>query len=297
MTNVVDAPETPHVTPPPSPHWPSRPRWFSSNRVRLERLRGTIIEMTESLEARSMFAAPDRRPALAAASMLLERASVAVEQGDLDTGWRLALEADVVSVAGDSADVLQARTEGLRSEMQEKMTGWRQSTAAGVLGKTGDAVPPEAVQHVMRLRNENSNNQYFKVKLVTSQLSLLGLLLASAIAAILVASYAGVAPLDAYTSRLAWAALLGAAGGMLSATRALTAGVRRKIPEQIADWPVTLTRPLIGATAGIGAWLFVQTGIVSVSATNADLAPLVTAFLAGFSERYFLSLVPGAGET
>ena len=107
-------------------------------------------------------------------------------------------------------------------------------------------------------------------------------------------AYVGVSPLGPYAADLTWAALLGALGGLLSALRTLTRSAARKIPAHLAGWPVTLVRPVIGAVAGIAAWLIIATGVVTVVAELKQLAPLVAAFFAGFSERYFLSLVPGA---
>ena len=74
--------------------------------------------------------------------------------------------------------------------------------------------------------------------------------------------------------------------------RSVTRRPERRIPDQLADWPVTTLRPLLGAAAATGIALMVQAGVVSFGEPeDQEVALLAVAFLAGFSERWFLGII------
>ncbi|HYN82287.1 MAG TPA: hypothetical protein VES88_12350 [Gemmatimonadaceae bacterium] len=84
--------------------------------------------------------------------------------------------------------------------------------------------------------------------------------------------------------------LLGALGGALSAVRSTSGGSDRKIPESRFAAPITFLRPIIGASAAIGVALLLQAGVGKLG-DGSKIALLAAAFAAGFSEKWFLSLI------
>ena len=264
--------------------------------ARIARVRATLAERKASIAFRQQNAPPEAQRPLDAAAQLLASAHEALcgDPPDLNMAWTLALEADCVALEALTDEQLQARAATLREEVREKLSGWRQLGALRVLGDPGTRASVAGAQEAMRTLNGHFHNQYHKFDLVESQVSRMGLLLLAGLVAAFVASWKNVPPLGTYTSVLAWSMLLGAIGGALSAAHSLAEGSKskRKIPEQLADTPVTLTRPIIGAAAGTMTALLIVAGVASIGAKNDHLAPLCAAFVAGFSERYFLSLIP-----
>lgn len=105
------------------------------------------------------------------------------------------------------------------------------------------------------------------------------------------------------TKSLLLAAAAGALGGVLGGLLRL-----RDKPIQDADlrafWPVARLQPLIGATAGVIIFLILESGLLSSviaqntgteSATRSWASDALLAFIAGFSEPFFLGLVRRIG--
>lgn len=273
------------------------PRWWRRLAIgyaRRARLASTITELEKAYANHPGRSDPDLRSFIDSADVILKAAREALG-ADLNTGWSLVHRAERTIAAADNQDQLCARAVRLRAEACEKLSGWRQKAAVEGLGDPGKATLP-GVQMAMDMMNEHAANQYHKAELLTGQLLVIGLITGVLILAVLGVSYANVRPLGDYAESLSWAALFGALGGTLSAARSLTEGTKSKrIPEQVYSWPITLARPLVGAAAGIGAFLLLLAGVVSVAALDTQLAAVSAGFLAGFSERYFLSLIP-SGE-
>ena len=262
--------------------------------ARFDRLSTTISDLGQAYRNHPRRDEPGVRPIIAAAEESLKQAEDALHGRDLNTGWALIHRAERTIVLADSPDGLRARAIRLREEASEKLTGWRQKAALRALPDDA-TVTPDDVQMAMDMLSQHAGNMYHKAELFADQIKVIGRITSAMIVIILLASYAGLQPLTD-TARLAWAAVLGALGGTLSASRGLTLGMRKKIPDQVYSWPVTLTRPLVGAAAGLGAFITLTAGIVSLAATSTEIGPLAAAFLAGFSERYFLSLLPASDK-
>jgi hypothetical protein len=262
--------------------------------ARIARVRAALAERTASIALRQANAPLEAQRPLASAVDLLASAQEALRgEPDLNRAWTLLLEADCIALEALTDEELQAKAAMLREEVRDKLSAWRESGALRVLGDPGTRASLAGTQEAMRTLNGHFHNQYFKLDLVESQVLWIGVVLLVCLVAVFVASWRSVRPLDVYTSVLAWSMLLGAIGGALSAAQSLTEGSKkRRIPEQLADTPVTLTRPIVGAAAGAMAALLVVAGVASIGAKNDQLAPLCAAFVAGFSERYFLSLIP-----
>ena len=267
-------------------------RAWLHGRARAARLRAALAQRKQWIERRSKpHPSASAQHALDAASHILESAQS--HRADLNTAWTLVLEADCVLLEALAADELHARVTTLRAEICEKLTGWRQTGALKVLGKSSANPSLADVQEALRTLNEDFNNRYFKFDLLATQILQTGVVLLLGLIAALIASAKHLDPLTESAPLLAWSMLLGAIGGALSAARGLTdTSRRRKIPEQLTDTPVTLTRPIVGAAAGLLAAILVKAGVASIAATDKDIAPLCAAFVAGFSERFFLALIP-----
>jgi hypothetical protein len=231
---------------------------------------------------------------------LLERAKKAYGSNDLHGGWSLLLEAQRNEIGALSDEQRQAKALALRAEAAEKLRGWRKETILKLLsGQAGLSV--DQLKEATQLRNEHFHNQYHKLDLAREQLFVLTGILAAALVGLVVILAGGrlrIGELDWLD--LVILMVLGAVGGALSAVRSLTGRPERRIPDQLADWPVTALRPLLGAAAATGVALLVQAGVVSFGGSEErELALLAVAFLAGFSERWFLDIIGAlpAGST
>lgn len=252
--------------------------------TRIDRLRTVIAQKRAQLEA---LEAPR-------ATALLDEADEHAAAFRVNEAWACVLECDHAMIDAFDAVTLQAQADLIRVEARSKLKNWRGDGVRALLGSPGTPVPPGKVKAALRMLHEEFHNSYFKIDLVAKQIARMALIGGAIVVAVLALAHLGVPPLGAYATDLTWAGLLGGLGGLLSALRTLTTSATRQIPAHLAGWPVTLVRPVIGAVAGIAAWLIIATGVITVAAEVRPLAPLVAAFFAGFSERYFLSLVPGA---
>lgn len=260
--------------------------------ARLERLHTALVEHEEWYATWKPHAPTDRQRFISDAQHLLVRAQMALADSDLNTGWSLLLEADRIVLQAATQEELDVAANLLREEMKEKALGWRRAAVQRLLGPVGSPGSLPEVLEVTRIRNQSFHNRYHKFDLLTDQLSLLSVFLLGILLIIFGAASLGVGPLGSHRGDVLWAAILGALGGSISAVRSTVVGASRRIPEQIADNPVTITRPVLAAAAGVAAWLIVDAGFVTVSANKAELAPFIAAFFAGFSESYFISLLP-----
>lgn len=231
---------------------------------------------------------------------MLNNADQALRQSDLNSGWSFLLEAERIEIAALTDPQRDARAVALRTEVADKLREWRRNAALELLGDgaAGRRASVDEVKEAIRIRNESSHNQYHKLDLTREQLKLLGwVLLAVLVGLVLVARF-GVFPIG----KLDWIHLvtlmiLGALGGSLSGVRSLAGRRDRKIPDQLSDWPITALRPLLGAAAATGVTLMVQAGIVSFGdPQRQDNVLLAVAFLAGFSERWFLGVIGGVSS-
>jgi hypothetical protein len=223
---------------------------------------------------------------------LLQKAEDAYRREDLGRAWSLLLEAQRSEIEALSDEQRQAKAIALRAEAGDKLRDWRKEAVLKLLDGTPGASVDE-LKEATQLRNEHFNNQYHKLDLAREQLMFLGPILLVALVSLLAVVGLGLIQIrDLDWLDLLTLMILGALGGALSAVRSLAGRPDRRIPDQLADRPVTALRPLLGAAAATGIALMVQAGVVSFgSSDNQDLALLAVAFLAGFSERWFLGMI------
>ncbi len=154
------------------------------------------------------------------------------------------------------------------------------------------------IKEVLILRNEHFYNQYFKIKFLRTQLSIVGVIV---FLILLIIGWISMAPYKILPGDVRYmillAAVFGAFGGTLSAAYSLTRSKgRRKIPELLQSWNITLIRPVIGAAAAVAAYFFLKAGVLEFVLQINEWVIVVLSFLAGFSEQWFLRLVESAGE-
>jgi hypothetical protein len=230
-----------------------------------------------------------------ASTRLLDSAVERQTEGDLEGGWAFLHAAEREEIVNFSDEEFRALVDWLRNEASQKLRGWRRSTASELLGRPGTLPPRANAQDAMRLIHEHSDNQYHKLDLLAEQLGVMTPILLLMLAAFAVIVAIGGVSIGQLGWR-DWVALMitGSIGGALSAVRSLGGKQDDKIPDRLFAWPITLLRPALGAAAATGLVLIIQSGVVEFG-DGERLALFAAAFLAGFSERWFLGVIRSAG--
>lgn len=221
----------------------------------------------------------------------------ALERCDVASGYQSLLNAEREAVPLMPADEIQARVISLRNEVTAKLAGsWRGDSASLLLEGKPEEVSAEAIREAMFHRNTHSQNIYRKIELLRRQLTFIGgLLVALLLIAIVVGASGGLAALEqkdpAIGSLLTFAIYMGVLGGTLSAAISVShTDTRAKIPDVQRTRLVTLARSALGGTAAVAVFLLIQGNVVNVmTASTTPWGVLFFCFLAGFSERWFLS--------
>lgn len=270
-----------------------RRRWlsrlFSRPNARLRRLDTAIQDFRRELANRPLL--PGAQQQRDAALKMLDDAEAFQKAGNLESGWAILHGSQRDAVLSYTDDDLNALVTSLRNECQDKLRGWRRTAASELLGKCGSTPRRGDVQQAMKTLHEHSDNTYHKLELVLEQLRVLRPILF--IALLLLAGIVVYAKYDIgelQPGDLLMVMLLGALGGALSAVRSTAGGSSQKIPDSLFAAPITLLRPLIGAAAATGVALLLQAGVGKLG-DGSKIALLAGAFAAGFSERWFLSLI------
>ena len=91
--------------------------------------------------------------------------------------------------------------------------------------------------------------------------------------------------------------LMGLLGGAFRTAKSLFTA-RGTIPERMMDWWVTLVRTLFAAAAGLGGYLFYESGILHITVGESGTATdLAIAFLFGYAgERLVSKIAEGERE-
>lgn len=101
---------------------------------------------------------------------------------------------------------------------------------------------------------------------------------------------------DSLSSRswLVWASLLAGSLGAIASTlqRNFNAKLAQRVPEVMAALAATLSRLVLGAIAGLTAYLALRSGVFVIANAQVVSVTLLAAFSFGFSERIFI-----VGET
>jgi hypothetical protein len=229
----------------------------------------------------------------------LEHAGEARDAHELDRGWALVHRARELEVLAFAHAEVTAEATTLAAEVLDPgFRGWRREAILDhlreVLAKDADgrwaltlAERRTWLVQALRTRSEGFSNQYRNVALLRRFQAIL-LLVAMAILTCTLVGSAFANPEFEEGAAEWWAALgaalSGALGGIASALQRTTRRSGDRIPERLGSVVAALSRPVIGAIAGVTVFLAVRAGVTQTTEEQVAWLLLVS-FGAGFSER------------
>lgn len=256
-------------------------------------------------QLRTATLAASRGEAWALATLeLFARAEHEATAGDLDGGWQYLHEAQRHAIAGLSESAVASALLTVTREANSKLSGWRQAAVRDLFAQLDDTSPLDLRRTVLsaalRIRDEHSDNVYYRHRLLRRQMTVVGLvlmLLGLGFFAVLHARPVVAVPFTngqplTLSSMLA-ALTMGGMGACFSAlTTFATSTTEMSIPGHLANVAITVTRPLIGAVSGIVAVLLLHSGVVDFGRFS-----LLVPFAFGFSERLVMGVLAKVAPT
>jgi 8-oxo-dGTP pyrophosphatase MutT (NUDIX family) len=239
---------------------------------------------------------PDDEPDwLVAAERCLDAAESHLRAEEYDDGWALLHRAHEFEVQAFSRERCDAEASDVRLEASSKLTGWRRGAVLELLAveswsKASDDMRKVRLADALRIRHESFANEYRDVAILRRYQAIL-VLMATPVLAVLAAGFivfvdqlGPSAPLQRW-----WVAagtiLLGALGGITSALQRVTRqGPRTRVPLRLSALVGSLSRPVIGAIAGLTVYLGALAGLLVPNDNPVPFA-LLAAFGSGFTER------------
>lgn len=243
----------------------------------------------------------------------LTDAERAVRAGDVGRGWTLVHLVHRLQVNGYTMAELVTEAMYVQQELSSgKFSPWRRQAIASQLalvtaaGPTTEGSPPgtpgapladpqqptidtrrTALIEALKTRDECYAGDYYDLTLVRRyQAILLVIALAILIGALAGSVFTNPRFDEGVAER--WtavgAALSGALGGITSALQRTTRRYTERIPQKIGSLVSSLSRPVIGAIAGVSVFLAVRAGLTQPSEQQVAYLLLVS-FGAGFAER------------
>jgi hypothetical protein len=275
-------------------------------------LKVRLMEFTEELPLIAMRSSGGFKPAwLVSVEKLHSQSQLELNAANTETAWKLHKHAQRLRMHGFTDQERHHRAVLLAQEVGSagKLSSWRRDAVRVLLGCTKDAPETPAVRigvneliEAQRLIDEQHDNQYRKLAILRSRLILLSLA-----AFLVVGGWIALVPFPSLpqttssllpkNAPLAWGCVVAAAllGAVISGfTSTLTAGVRQRIPLELAQTAVTLGRFALAAVSGIAAILLLRSGFLNLGALT-EYGELGLAVAAGFSERYLLKALSGGG--
>lgn len=221
---------------------------------------------------------------------------------NIEQGWVSASTAQRAILSNpENRKRLMRAAIALRREA-EKITGWRAKAISDLICEPkGELRPdlmdePERVIDAIFLRDDYSQNNYFKISLRRRHLKQLFWILLIGILGCAFASYFGQLPkLYNDIHKLGLVILFGVLGACLSVSQGLLrAEVSAKIPAQQIGAVVTWMRPAIGAAAALVALALLDANqtvkLFSFDTSSFGIVGLF-AFAAGYSERFIVGAI------
>jgi hypothetical protein len=279
---------------------PRLPKFFGDRRA--EDTQRIAAEMAETWHQASE-PATDQDPHRLRARNLIELAASEFSHRRRQVAWALSQAARRELFYSLKDPELKALAVSAREEA-EKLSSWRQRAVIELIGSDGRVPDPAALAEAFQHIDAAGSNQARGRRVLRRELMILGAILLAAtatITALLVvwlpvpqpatlptaqgvpsSPFTGLA-----TDRLAvLAALFGVVGACMSSIQRATKRSWIRVPGlRVATW-ASLTRPLVGAAAGLVVWALATEGVLGTEGF------LVLAFAAGFSERVILHYVP-----
>jgi ADP-ribose pyrophosphatase YjhB (NUDIX family) len=268
------------------------------SRRRWKRLASAIDVYDKELQdrAKSSEKLPD---GLATIQEVLKSAREALENGDIDLGWKSLMSAQRLELNYLTQPELNAVGWAMRSEA-DKLDGWRKAAVVGLLSvEDGGNQGRERVFRAAEIRDEHYNNVAYREGLRRDTALLLALILLAVVLSLLWMSCHGFPwpfsdPTDKFR-RLLSVAMVGLLGATISAITDRPKTDRgTRIPEMASAFQVTLLRLLMGPASAIVLSFVVQSDVykfIFQFGTPNEYTILAIAFVAGFSERLVLRVV------
>lgn len=268
-----------------------------------QRLNSTIIEYKLELKGPRQRCDSFSRD-LTASEEALAAARTALQEGDIDRGWRCWATAKRLDLLTLDKQGLNAASIALRKEA-DKLYNWRKSAVIDLLSlKEGEDQKRERVFQAALLRDEHYNNEAYKDEVRRNSALRLAIILIIAIISIICLSHVGylaevISKRDGTDSTslfkiLLCVAVVGVLGATISAitTMPKLLGPAR-IPEMISTIQVTVLRLLMGSGSAIVIYFVSQSQLYKyISKIPLDgYAILTLSFVAGFSERLVRRIV------
>ena len=276
-------------------------RWCGVNSIPArDRLEGCITESRKKLDERikRLSASPPNPSWAEAAISLLNEADEALKQKKFDSAWRYVLAAQRMEVLGmkpsDDQFELNAIATALREEAETKLRDWRKESVLKLLAPSCQSqTDVSALYRALEIRDEHSNNEYYKIGIRKVPLrNALVLACASVAVTVLLAGFwpfpnNNLRPAHYYDFRMLTAIILfGIMGASLGAIKSL-ASAGGKIPEQVLSGIIVGMRPILGGAAALGLYAFLRAGFLKLPEPNLG-GVLAISFAAGFSEELLI---------
>jgi hypothetical protein len=230
----------------------------------------------------------------------LDQADAALAEGAVDRGWALIHLIRELEVAGyDHVEVTVAATAVGAEMLSPKFSGWRRAAILShlepVLRMDAEGRPALGLDErrawlmeVERNRSEVYSNEYRNVAITRRYQAILLVIAMLILVGTLVG--AGFTNPEFEEGADAWwaatgAALAGALGGITSALQRTARRSVERVPERLGSLVSSLSRPAIGAIAGVTVFLAVRAGVTQTASEQQVAYLLLLAFGAGFTER------------
>jgi hypothetical protein len=244
----------------------------------------------------------------------VKRAEEALEDRDLDPGWECLMAAERHLIESYDETELQSRRTEIIKEVSSKLSDWRRETVLVILDPADEKVGVDnpklrmegseangardlsalrsQLRSAVRLRDEHFSNVYRKIELRRKMLLITAPMLAAALWVIHAMARNNPAGYLGEPQAILTVIVFGVFGGLISTALSLANNkdAGKRIPEHIANTYVTFVRPLFGAGFAVATYIVLKSGVVTLFDGKPG-AYALAAFLAGFSERWFLGIV------
>jgi hypothetical protein len=227
---------------------------------------------------------------------MIEKAKHALRLCEIDLGWAFLNQAMLFStyLLNNRDGSLNARAQATLNEAETKLRSWRKSTVQDLLGKNGVLKKHFSYNDLFiarKILTERHDNMHRSRVIALFQLKMLTIfafvLLPCCVFALLITGLLELSNLPLLASII----LFGALGGTISSMTTVYKGSsERTIPDKILDSWTNISRPIFGAMAALAVSVFFYAGLINLGELT-NYVVLAASFLAGLSERFFLSSV------
>jgi hypothetical protein len=261
-----------------------------------------LIKQSEGVAGKLTFPWADH------AFILLDKAQQALDDKDIDLGWRCfhtAHRLELYHLHGlPDERGYRARAQGILNEAMAKLASWRRDTIKDVLPKNSESEQKpdiNVVYFASQLLDERHDNVYRRLKIIKRQFGLLSVVafLSIVIWVLLAPPLFGSQATTDQARLLVSVILFGIMGastsGILSIANA--ASTKVGIPQQLLESWITLARLLVGAIAALAVYAFLIAGLLDLGLGEIRIGLILSvAFAAGFTERLMIRVVEAVAK-